>query len=327
MHNPQNWLRQTPHQSGRWGQSVILPQAGADKADLLVVYDNLSASLETRVPRDRRVLFLTEPPQGIRYRPRYLSQFGIIISPYPITVPDARVILSHAALPWFAGLGFDKNGVNINLDFEALEALRPPVASLPRLSVVTSRKSNLPQQRKRLALIKALKDELGDDLVVFGRGVRPVNDKMDAIYGMDFHLVLENNLEPHFWTEKLADAFLGWAHPIYVGAPRAPDDFPSGAMTPIDISDVTSAAKIITARLRQGLSAQDRIILAEARHKLMFEHNLFAMLDRLAADRPAMPLLEHPETILPDARPNGNSRWKRTGKWLRGLRFWKRKHV
>jgi hypothetical protein len=36
---------------------------------------------------------------------------------------------------------------------------------------------------------------------------------------------LENSQSPHYWTEKLTDAYLGWAFPLYVGCPNVGDYF------------------------------------------------------------------------------------------------------
>ena len=55
----------------------------------------------------------------------------------------------------------------------------------------------------------------------------------------------------------------------------------------------------------------------------MEEHNLFAVLDRLAATLPEAPLMATSETIVPDNREKPLKPLKRLGKALRGLRFWK----
>ena len=47
-----------------------------------------------------------------------------------------------------------------------------------------------------------------------------MSDKAEAIAPYAYHLVLENNYIDNFWTEKLADAWIGWALPLYLGAPN-----------------------------------------------------------------------------------------------------------
>jgi hypothetical protein len=165
---------------------------------------------------------------------------------------------------------------------------------------VVSRRAGLPLYQFRLALVERLREKLGSDLAVFGHGVNPIGDKFDGIYGFDFHLALENNVEPHFWTEKLADAFLGWAHPLHLGAPRAADDFPRGAMTPIRSDNVERAVEDIMFRLRAGLSGEDRALIGQARGKLLYEHNMFAMIDRLVKDFAPGPPLRRAELVTPE---------------------------
>lgn len=317
VHGPEIWLRQTPLGRGVWGECAFLPNSGADSADMLVVYDIAADVIKTRVPRDRRVLFLTEPPDLKIYSRGYLAQFGVVVAPFPVAAPNVRIIHSHSALPWYVGISFRGGAQSVNLSFDDLLALPPPNASMPRLSVVTSGKARLPQQKARLQLIEALKAELGDQMIVYGRGVRDIDDKYEAIGGSAFHLVLENNIEARFWTEKLADAYLGWAYPIYAGAPEAPNDFPVGAMAPVDISDPIHAAREIAARVRRGVSRADWEALKAARHKLMFEHNLFALIDRIAADLKPAALLARPETLHNYEEPSFRQRFRRLKNNLR----------
>jgi hypothetical protein len=297
-HHPQSWLRQTPCGLGVWNGARFFVDCEPEAADALVVFDVPSGPISTRVPRRRRILFLTEPPVIKRYRRSYIAQFGVVVSPFPLNAPfGVRVIRSHSALTWWLGTAGYHGRRDERMDFEDLCALAPPAHSRGLLSVVTARPARAPLHYFRLALIERLRERLGSDLTIFGHGVNPIADKFDGIYGFDFHLALENNVEPHFWTEKLADAFLGWAHPLHLGAPRAADDFPLGAMTPIRAGDLERAVEDIVTRVRAGLSSEDRALIGQARGKLLYQHNIFAMIDRLVNDfAPGRPL-RRPELV------------------------------
>ena len=119
-------------------------------------------------------------------------------------------------------------------------------------------------------------ERLGDRLVHFGRGFEPVGDKMDAILPYRFHLVLENSVQANYWTEKLADAYLGWAYPVYLGCPNVGDYLPAEAQVCINDMDADAATERITGLLDQPLGQQREAALAEARRRVLDVYNPFA---------------------------------------------------
>ena len=283
-HNIFWMMRQTPEGAGRWdGHEFII--VGAADADALVVIDDLGASFVTTVPRQRRILVVTEPP-GLRSYPRkFLDQFGVVLSPYAFETGSAQLVLTQTGLPWFLGIKFAPGGPVSTLSFEDLAAL-PPMPKEPRISVVCSTKTNLPKHRLRLEFVAKLHAELGDRVCVFGRGFTPIEDKFDAIAPFAYHLVLENNDIGHFWTEKLADAYLGWAYPVFSGTPEAPTDFPPGAMLPIDIAQSDRSIATIRQLLTDHPYEKHLPKLHQARERLLRHHNLFALLSRVVSELP-----------------------------------------
>jgi hypothetical protein len=301
--HPTEWsFRQTPAGSGRWGDDRFV--VGAADADALVVIDDLKASIATTVPRERRILVVTEPPVLRAYPRKFFDQFGVVLSPYALETGDAKLVLTQTGLPWFLGAKFAASGPVPILSYEDLTAL-VPMPKEPRISVVCSTKTNLAKHRLRLDFVEKLKAILGDRVRVFGRGFAPIDDKFDAIAPFAYHLVLENNDIGHFWTEKLADAYLGWSYPVFSGTPNAPADFPPGAMLPIDIAQSDRAIGAIAQLLDDDPYAGYLPVLREARQRLLTEHNIFAVLSRavscldpaaatppqtLYSSRPARPL-------------------------------------
>ena len=119
------------------------------------------------------------------------------------------------------------------------------------------------------------------DLETFGRQTpHPLDDKADCLRGYRYHVAIENFVGPHHWTEKLADPLLGLSLPFYFGCPNAEDYFPAESFIRIDIRDPAAAL----ARMRAAISANEyerRLpALMEARRRVLFEYNFFAVIAR-----------------------------------------------
>lgn len=274
------WFRQIPGGGTRIGETrFTLGEADEDCA-LLVVYDDPGRRIPTRLPRERRLVILSEPPGIKRYQPGFLAQFGLVLGPIVQEHPAGRHILGQPALPWFYGIDFSPDGLIARESFDSLLALPPP-SKTEAISVVLSKKSQLPKHRARLKFVEKLQKRLGERLVVFGRGFREIRDKSEAIAPFAYHLVLENNDIPHFWTEKTADALLGWALPIFSGCTNLDEYFDAQAFIPIDIAAEDAACAQMAALLEAAPYASRLAAIGRARERLMSEFNLFPLLERL----------------------------------------------
>jgi hypothetical protein len=279
------WLRQTDDGAGHHdGLAVHLEPDAAD--DWVVVYDDIEAPVETRVPRHRRILFVTEPPGQKRYSAAFANQFGILVSPYSIAAFHGRWVASHPAINWFYGVAFGAAGkMTARTGLADLRAMPVPENKLNRISVVCSTKSRLPRQRARLRLIERLRQEFPDSVCVFGRGFRSIGDKAEAIAPYRYHLVLENNDCPHFWTEKLADAYLGYSLPIFSGCRNVTDYFPEQSMVPLfDIDDHDRAVAVIGEVLKSDPWPRLLESIRAARTELIERQNLFSLIARLTGE-------------------------------------------
>ena len=105
VHAAWPWLRQTEDGSGRMGDVRFVLEDKDGCAPWLVVFDEPPAGAATRVPRERRVLFVTEPPEIKRYPRSYLGQFGTVISPYAFRGVESRaLLLENPCLNWHYGV-------------------------------------------------------------------------------------------------------------------------------------------------------------------------------------------------------------------------------
>lgn len=279
----------------RGGEIVFSAEAGdATSADWLYVGDSPWACFHTNIPRERRILFLMEPPGVRRYSAHYLEQFGTVVSPYEIPGYGGRVVVGCPCIGWFAG----------EQKFRALDDARsmPMPEKSDRVSMVTSLKRRLPGRVERIALMETLKEGLGDGFVCFGREFRPIGDKLDAIAPFKYHVAIENSRLPFYWTEKLADAWIGWALPIYCGDPtilsQVPD--PRGVEI-IDASDPRGALERIRALVAEDTFESRVDAIAKCRAWAIETSNPFEQTCRIIESAPCdvknAPRLTTPELI------------------------------
>ena len=246
-----------------------------EEADFLVVFDGLVNTVETALSLDRTLVILPEPPSVKRYDPRFLEQFGHVLT------VDSRVRHSNrhigwSTMGWFYGVEFTQQGLVPSL--RSLEEIRlDHTHSKSRVaSVVVSDKVFTREQRFRKRFVAELSQVLGTDLDVFGRGSNPIADKRDAIAPYRFHIALENDCLPHYFTEKLLDSFLGGAYPLYRGAPNIFEYFPPGSLSliPQDLTPREAAEFTANEIRRVDLDAKYGLI-RHARNLTLSRYNMF----------------------------------------------------
>lgn len=263
----------TPGGSLRWGRCRFdfNPKPGG-RADFSVVLGN-ARPYDRFVAAPQNTLFMAgEPLSKKLYAQAFYRQFGHVVDSHAES-RHPHLHVSALGLNWHVGLDHSSNQYRYGYDH--LSALVCPDKQ-NRIAVVCSNASKTEGQRQRLALLEGLKQRLGDRLVHFGRGFEPIDDKMDAILPYRFHLVLENSVQPNYWTEKLADAYLGWAYPVYLGCPNAGDYLPAEALLSINNLDADTAAAQIAELLDQPLDPRRKAALAEARNRVLNVYNPFA---------------------------------------------------
>jgi len=265
------WL--TPGGGLRWGRCRFdfNPEPGG-RADFSAVLGNARPYDRFMVAPQNTLFIAGEPLSKKLYPQAFYRQFGHVVDSHAAS-RHPHLHVSALGLNWHVGL--DRRSHRYRYGYDHLTALACPEKQ-NRIAVVCSNASKTEGQRRRLALLEGLKQRLGDRLVHFGRGFEPIDDKMEAILPYRFQLVLENGVEPHYWTEKLADAYLGWAYPVYLGCPNVADYLPAEALLSINDLGVDTAAARIAELLDQPLGPQREAALAEARHRILNVYNPFA---------------------------------------------------
>lgn len=281
-----------------------------DSADWFVVAHLTSQTLTTHIPIGRRVLVLGEPSPAADIGCHYANQFGLLVSPYPIPGYLGTWVPSHGALPWFFG-GQDETLHRLS----DLETLRIPPKT-PTVSAVISTKVIHEGHRQRLRFVDRLQDAIGDRLHLYGRGIQPIDDKADAILPHAYHLSLENTMEPNYWTEKISDAFLGYAMPIYVGCPNITKWFSGDSLVQLSLTHLEEAVQKVCDILDSDLHAQRMPAILESRDRVLHHETLFHVLARTIASHPNEDApLNEPQTL--HTKPKRTWRQKVAKEWNR----------
>ncbi len=254
--NSPDWpfLRQTPARSGIWGDCRFFVNEDIDECDFWVVYDDLIRPETTHCPPGNTLLITAEPPSVKSYSRQFAAQFGHVLT-CQRELKHPHVIFRQQALPWMIGCRYHSAtgqwDQSYSKDYDELSAMTV-VPKTRLLSVLSSDKAFTPGHMRRLAFVEALKQRFGTDIDVFGRGIREVADKWDAIAPYKYHVVLENGQFPDYWTEKLSDALLAGAYPLYAGCPNIGDYFPADTLTAFDLNDPEACLQAIHAALKAG---------------------------------------------------------------------------
>lgn len=276
-----DWTRQFPGSVPEWRGVTFDFSGDAAGSDVLFVYDGLPTNVVATEARYR--VFLASEPRAIKaYDARFLSQFDLVLTTDSQTAhPNFR--LSQVGLPWLVG-GWNSDGSlrQKAMSFDEFENYRPRKTKLA--SIVSSNKAYAEGHRSRLEFVRRIKEYFGHEIDFYGRGLNDFADKSEVLSPYLYHIAIENSRYEHYWTEKLSDPFLTLTYPIYHGAPNIYEYFPRDALTTIDISDGEGAIRKIRKIIESDLAERALPAMEEARRRVLHEHNLFAILSKIAKD-------------------------------------------
>jgi hypothetical protein len=226
---------------------------------------------------------VTAEPSSIKcYSQDFCAQFALVLThhePWALSHPNR--VYTQTGYPWFYG-----RGARAVRTFDEMRA-DPPREKSREISTVCSAKQDPDTlQRARFEFTARLQAAM-PALDRYGKGVRPLDDKAEVLDAYRYHVAIENDVAPHYFTEKLVDAFLGLSLPFYFGCPNAADYFPEQSFIPIDIFDFDGSLEVIRAALAENAFDRRLPDLEEARRRVFEEHNLFALLSREIESRHA----------------------------------------
>ena len=289
------FVRQTPGRRGEWGGFRFSADDSGRPCHAWFVYEGLQQPETALCARENTVFVCGEPSSVRRYHPAFLKQFGAVLTSQSEIVHPGR-ILGQQGLGWLIGTsGYGATAPKAYDDFKH----DAPPAKTGQLAVICSNRTFTPDHARRLTFVRRLAHHFGDRLDVFGSGLRPLTDKWDGIAPYRYCLALENSAHAHYWTEKLADVYLGWGFPLYWGCPNIADYFPEGSFARIDRDDLPGAIRVIEQVMATDTYERALPAIAAARELVLDRYNTYAVWAELAAKmRPRAPSTT---TLLPES--------------------------
>jgi hypothetical protein len=107
------------------------------------------------------------------------------------------------------------------------------------VSIITSRKKNVPDHLKRHELISNYKDKID----VMGTGYKPIGAVSDGLKNYMFHISMENQQRDYCFSEKLINPLMVGTVPIYYGMPGISNYFNTKGM--ILFNDICEIEEIL----------------------------------------------------------------------------------
>jgi hypothetical protein len=250
---------QTPGARGVW-EDVQFTAEPVEQCDYVVVLNRVPQETVVRCPPEHIWAFMQEPPvPEFRWLRKGFDQYARIYTP-DVSLRESRVIHSHGVMFW-----------HVNRDYDFIRQCPPP--EKPKtLSWITSSASRFRGHKRRLAFLRRLQAQVDFDL--WGRGFRPIDDKWDGLAPYRYSMAVENYRGPNYWSEKLADCYLGWVMPIYCGCTNITDYFPKESFVSIDIED-RDAVKIVQETIKSDLWLRRRDAIAYARELVLQRYQFF----------------------------------------------------
>lgn len=272
-----NCINQTPLRSGKWGNYQFEINGEGKEYDFWVIYSKGISKEEECLVAPENTIFISGEPESIyHYSHGFVNQCGkAILCRNDIKHPN--IVHNQPAQMWFIGRIKDENGIHFKTGYDDYKN-KDEYNKEKLISVISSNKAFTKGHQRRIDFVNKLKEHYGDKMDIFGRGYNAFDDKWDVVSPYKYHIVIENSCYADYWTEKLADCFIGGAFPIYYGCPNVEKYFDSESMIKIDINDFDASVAAIDKAIADDLYNKRQGKIIEAKNKVLDEYNLFAML-------------------------------------------------
>ena len=291
---PKEWvLRQTPNGDGVWGDYKFYINEDVDECDYWVVFSKgIKNNESSKVLKNYIILIIGEPSSVYHFSYGFLKRFNLVIS-CDTKIKHHNVLFDHPFMPWWVGVNnthishikvSDQNKVlakkeslkqTLSVDLKYFDFIHKNNSKIKLLSVITSNKVITKGHRDRLKFVEQLKNHFGDKIDIYGRGFNDVSDKRQAIQDYKYHIVIENFSSPYYWTEKLSDAFLCDAYPLYYGCKNLANYFSVNSFSYIDIYDIDRSIKIIEDAINNNFYEKNINSINEAKMMILEKYNIF----------------------------------------------------
>lgn len=241
--------------------------------DWLVVFDDFPrASLGTIIretehlacPREKTILVTQEPPSIKIYPSAYTAQYGYVLTTHlPQHLPHPHHRIGRGCVLWMADYTLE----------EAFSA--PDYPKTKVLSTVCSAKQmKHTEHNNRYRLTRYVADHV-PELEWYGRGVRDLGMKYEALNDYKYHIAVENYIRDYHWTDKISDPLLGLCLTFYAGDPKLGEVLPPESFIPIPLDKPEEALRIIREAIDNGEYEKRLPAIREARRRILDRYNFF----------------------------------------------------
>jgi hypothetical protein len=225
-----DWLNIFPDRIPQWGNYLFEFNQQQKECDFCIIYTNYNLNkYEVYCPPQNVIFIPCEPITIHKYTHYFLSQFGNVIGHRAENL-NRNGKVSLDPLPWFLKKSFD-------------ELINQSVSKSKVISIITSTKIMNKGHEERLKFCYKLKEELGEIIDLWGRGIRDFDDKWDAVAPYKYSIAIENSVFKSYITEKIFDCTLALTYPIYHGASNVFEYL--NAVEKINILDYDNALRTI----------------------------------------------------------------------------------
>ena len=276
------FLRQTSEGHSIWGDCQFMINQTIKRCDWWVIcHASALQQPGTAVCDPDHIVYISMEPTEKGLPAAFFKQFSqLVLCDRSVSHPH---ILYTNGLTWWVGMKVrHENGHHFSpdstLNYDSLKALAPPLKQ-NRISVVCSKNQSLPGHTKRLTFLeKLMAHPVSQYIDLFGGGYIPIPDKWDAIAPYKYHLVLENSVVQDYWSEKLGDAFLCYAYPVYYGCPNITSYFKAESLITIDIENFDQTVAVLENLLSDDKYADYLPAIIDARNKVLDDYNIFQLM-------------------------------------------------
>lgn len=280
----QRQLKNTDH---IWGNTKFVFD-GQSEYDYIAVLDNIVNPIYTKCPKEKRLLFLGEPPMVKRYTKNYLNQFGYVYSCQRQLVDKHKAIKLMPMLPWMLGCTLKKSSHlcsnnDYYMSYNDFSNFRNE-DRINKVCIITSNKVFTKGHRDRVRFVERIVKDKIDYIDIYGNGYSYIEDKFDILSKYRYSIVIENCQYPDYWTEKLADCILSGCCPIYYGANNIDTYFPNYNFPRININDYKISIKQVELILRNDFYCDYVKHLDYLKGKILNDYNLFSVIDKLVSN-------------------------------------------
>lgn len=268
--------------------------------DCVVVRQDVPYPYKFKCKKGNVIYTNCEPPSAWPLPQSFTDQFDHVIVCNP-SVKHPNRKMSHGFESWTTGRSYQTK--KSRFFYEDYAVLEPEKTKT--LSIVTSNLMSMPGHVKRVNIINKLLKDFPTEIDRYGRGYNYVDVKGDALLPYMFHICIENEFVPHYWTEKFADPLLAQSVPIYAGCPNIQEYFGEEGYIQFDVDNYDQLKRIIEIILKdpEGEYKKYKPGLEKARKILMEKENLIPYIDAYIKNNNYTEIKEY------SLQPMENCRW------------------